>query len=364
MDNGKNKPSENLGEIDELLNDFDRQKEKHIESFGEIELPKEEESNKKSGSKHGFHKNRKDGESTEKSKKKFSFSFKNLIPKDKAKRKKLIIGAVCVVAAAGIVAGSVLIYDNATTGYLKPYEEKYPDVKFPVGIKAEYCDYYALHQNMTGYISIPDCDYADYILPENVTTQNPTLDGSNSTGTLDFNTVVYINSKKCNLESAYKDMSAYLKSEQKITYSTLYEDYEFNVIGAFYTNTNPADDNGYCFPYNFTKQMTGASFNNYIDRITSRFLYNTGYELSYKNDRLITVATDSDFMENTKFVVIGVLNGEKQTEAEVNNSVHYPQAWYDANGKTNPYRFADEWYPTVFTDDKQEETSVQSQKDF
>lgn len=361
MDDNKNKPSENLGEIDELLKDFGKQKEKHIESFGEIELPKEEEGKKKNGLKISFHKSKKAEENDEK---KAKFSFKNLIPKDKAKRKKLIIGAVCVVAAAGIIAGSVLIYDNATTGYLKPYEEKYPDVSFPVGIKAEYCDYYALHQNMTGYISIPDCDYNDYILPESVQTKTPTLDGKNSTDTLDFNTVVYINSDNCDLESAYKDMNTYLNSEQKIIYSTLYEDYEFNVIGAFYTNTIPSDDNGYCFPYNFTKQMTGASFNNYLDRLNSRCLYHTGYELSYNSDKLITIAADSDFMEDTKFVVVGVLNGEKQTQAEINDSVHYPQAWYDANGKTNPYRFADEWYPTVFIDENKEETSVQSQKDF
>lgn len=361
MDDNKNKPSENLGEIDELLKDFSKQKEKHIESFGEIELPKEKEGKKKSGIKISFHKNKKTDENSEK---KVKFSFKNLIPKDKAKRKKLIIGTVCVAAAAVIVAGSVLIYDNATTGYLKPYEEKYPYVQFPAGIKEEYCDYYALNQNMTGYISIPDCNYNDYILPENIKTETPTLDGSNSTDTLDFNTVVYINSGNCNLESAYKDMNTYLNSEQKIIYSTLCEDYEFNVIGAFYTNTDPADDNGYCFPYNFTKQMTGSSFNNYIDRLNSRLLYHTGYELSYNKDKLITIAANSDFMEGAKFVVVGVLNGEKQTEAEINDSVHYPQAWYDANGKTNPYRFADEWYPTVFIDENKEETSVQSQKDF
>lgn len=370
MDNDQNKfgttqengsKSGSSGEIDELLKEFSRQKEKHVESFGEIELPKED-IKKKSGARHTFHKSKK--ENDEKTEKKIRFNLKNLIPKDKKKRKKLVIGAVCIVAVIAIAGSAFAIYDNATTGYLKKYEKAYPGVNFPTGIKAEFCDYYAIHQNMKGYISIPDCGYAEYILSEDSVTKNPTLDKDNSADSLDFNTVVYINDASCDLESVYANMNSYLSSSQKITYSTLYEDYEFNVIGAFYTNTDPADDNGYCFPYNFTKQMTGASFNNYEDRLVHRFLYNTDYKLSYNSDNLITIAADSDFMKNSKFVVVGVLNAEKQTEAKENDSVHYPQAWYDANKQTNPYRFSSQWYPTVFTDKTQEETSVQSQKDF
>ena len=110
--------------------------------------------------------------------------------------------------------------------------------------------------------------------------------------------------------------------------------------------------------------MTPISFNDYTDRLYHRFLYETEYKLRYDTDQILTVVTDSQRMPGFEFVVVCALGAPAQSSAVPNDSVHYPQAWYDARGEINPYRFSDPWYPTVYIDDSEEETSIQSEKDY
>lgn len=351
MKNEKN----NFDNIDELLEDFGKQKEKHMDSFGAIESP--EKSNRQLEAE-AFLNSGKD--STSKKERKSLRKLKINLDISKHNKKKIIIAVCAVVAAAAVVFGAIGIANHSKTAYLKPYMEKYPGIAFPQGIQERFCDYYATHANTVGYIEIPDCDYKDYVLKRNDT--NPFLDKSNSTNELDFNTVIYINSELADLEKAYSSKDAYLNASQKINYSTLFEDYEFNVIGAFYTNSDPADDSGYCFPYNLTKDMTGKSLNSYTDRLVHRFIYNTEYSIT-SEDKLITLAAKSDFMPNFRFVVVGALNAEKQAGAEENSRIHYPQVWYDNNGTTNPYRFSSEWYPEIY-DKENDKIIQQTAKDF
>ncbi len=241
--------------------------------------------------------------------------------------------------------------------------EKYPNVNFPEGIRENFCEQYAKTPSTTGYISIEACGYSSYVAQSEATSL-PSLDFSNRTDGLDFNTVIHIPSGACDLESAFGSAESYLASPQKITYSTLYEDYEFTVISAFYTNKDPQDDSGYVFPYDVTQQMTPLSFNDYKDRLYHRFLYETDYDINYKEDNLLTIATNSDFMQNFEFVVVCALGAPAQDNAQPNSSVHYPQVWYDARGEINPYRFSSKWYPTIYTDKSEEETSVQSENDY
>ena len=69
-------------------------------------------------------------------------------------------------------------------------------------------------------------------------------------------------------------------------------------------------------------------------------------------------------MQDFEFVVVCALGAPAQDNAQPNSSVHYPQVWYDARGEINPYRFSSKWYPTVYTDKSEEETSVQSENDY
>lgn len=346
---------DNLDNIDELLADFGKQKAKHVDSFGAIEPP--EKSQRQLAAEASA-----DAEKNETGRKKKSIKKTEIkkIDISRLNKKKIIISVCAVVAAVAVVFGSIGIANYTKTAYLKPYKEKYPGITFPQGIEERFCDYYATHVNTVGYIELPDCDYKDYVVKSSDI--NPFIDKSNSTEELDFNTVIYINSELVDLEKAYSTRGAYLNAGQKIYYSTLFEDYEFNVIGAFYTNSNPADDSGYCFPYNVTKNMTGKSFNAYEDRLTHRFIYNTEYSIT-SEDKLITLAAKSDFMPDFRFVVVGVLNAEKQTAATENSRIHYPQVWYNNKGAENPYRFSSEWYPEIY-DEKTDKTIQQSAKDF
>ncbi len=299
---------------------------------------------------------RKDGENKEKINPKRFFL--------KIKKSKALSALFIIVVAAAVALCSVGIVNFAKTAYLRPYMHKYPSVSFPEGIEERFCDYYGQHPETVGYIEIPDASYSEYILSEN-NHLNPVLDKSNVRKGLDFNTVVYLTSPQADIESCYAASGNYLKSTQKVTYSTLYESYDFNIIGTFYTNSNPEDDLNYCFPYNVTKEMTAKSLEAYTDRLYHRFLYNTDYEIS-SDDKLITICAKTDFMPDMLFVAVGVLDGDTQTTANENNAVHYPQVWYDQNNKTNIYRFASKWYPQIKTTDENgaESVSQQSSEEF
>lgn len=376
----KDKNINKADEIDELLGDYKKQKEEREKNFGKIDFDKPAEKPRSIKPTHSAAKSEKVGKKdTAKSKKsgeKKKFSFKGTAKKFKSgaikakefiktkKGKKIIISCVSVICAAAVVVGTVVGINYQRTAYLRPYMEKYPDVVFPEGIREKYCKQYAQVPSTTGSISIEACGYSSYVVQSKAKSSLPSLDFSNSTDGLDFNTVIHIPTGACDLESAFGSAKSYLASSQSITYSTLYEDYEFTVIGAFYTNKDPQDDGGYVFPYNVTQQMTPLSFNDYKDRLYHRFLYNTDYEINYKEDKLLTIATDSDFMQNFEFVVVCALGAPAQDSAQPNSSVHYPQVWYDARKEINPYRFSSKWYPTVYTDESEEETSIQSENDY
>ena len=341
MNDNEKKPLDEGQDIASLLADFSRQKQEHTDNFGTLEPPVK-------------------GKEKPAEEKTFS---ENNAPKIKAekkkKRKRIIIIAIAVIGAVAAIAGIICGVSYSKTAYLKPYQQQYPDVKFPEGIRKEYCEQYALQTSTRGYLKIPACNYDSYVFNSSKT--YPVLDKNCSARDLDFNTTVYITNPAIDLESAFSTADAYLNSEQSIEFSTLYKDYKFNVIGAFYTNSLPQDDAGYVFPYNLNLCPVGSDFDNYTDRLYHRFLYNTDYAIT-RDDKLLTIASKSDFMPNFRFVVVAVMDGEAQAAATPNNKVHYPQVWYDENNQQNPYRFADQWYPTVL--DKNEKPSQQAAENF
>ena len=48
----------------------------------------------------------------------------------------------------------------------------------------------------------------------------------------------------------------------------------------------------------------------------------------------------------------------KYDKATVNEKPFYPQAYYDEQNTDNPYKFTAKWYPTLYTDEKHEKTTV------
>lgn len=269
----------------------------------------------------------------------------------KAKRIILIVLAVILAAVIGAVAVS-----HAKTAYLKPYEAKY-GITFPKGIAEDMCDAYGSDQSTVGSISVGDGD--KIILSETLNAlQSHTDYGTKLDSEQQFK-AVSVTQDSTNIESEYFTADAYVNSSQKVSVSDLYgKENTYQVVAAFYVNTNSLDDNGYVFPYNLYGDLTEDSFDEYEDKIYSRALYHTEYDLNY-NDSFLTVSTQSKVYDYCNFVILCKKTDpdfEKITGTTPNERIHYPQKWYDDNGENNPYWLASKWHPTVYTDKKHTQT--------
>ena len=279
--------------------------------------------------------------------------------------KQLAIFLAAIVAVSGAIVGGYRLYDYSKVAYLKPYQQKYPDVQFPQGILENMCGAYGENQTVVGRLQIADTDTDKYA------TYQRTKDfvfAQHSYGVTDTQQFLAVDINGAgDIESVYSTGDGFLNSTQLITYSTLFEKNTYKVIAAYYTNLNPMDDRDYTFPYSVYGNMTEKSFNAYVDKIESRRLYDTGYTFNYA-DRFITVSASSDFMTDFKFVIVGVLVDEekfvKSETAVANENVHYPQIWYDVKFLENPYRFSKKWYPEIYTDSSKTSTKTLTADDF
>lgn len=253
--------------------------------------------------------------------------------------KKVLIPFLAVVLIIALVFGISFAVGYSKTAYLKPYQEKYKTVKFPDGILEQYCDIYGENPSTVGYIKS-----ADLSLDRPVTkseTAGVTKDASQ------FNYVVYLDGN--DLEKCYNTADAYNSSSKEFYYSDLFGEYTFQVIGAYYTNTKPDDDNGYVFPYNVTEVMTFESKNQFVDRSKSRFLYTVECLELTRQDTLLTLSCPADGKKDYRFVAVAKAVDKCNTDlkAKPTANPHLTQAEYDTLGKENPYRFSGEWYPEI-----------------
>lgn len=292
----------------------------------------------------------------------------NSIPKIKAWAKKVftkqvIIALVSIVAVIAAVIGGVKLYEYSKIAYLKPYQEKYK-IEYPVGILKQFCDPYGKNQHIVGNVEITDTKtkkYVTYQITKNYAYSHTGTDVNKDQQFRAIDVTGY-----SDLESVYSTAKGYVDASQLITFNTLFEENQYKVVAAFYTNTNAEDDMGYIFPYNAYGTMTEKSFKAYADRINSRSLYYTGYEMNME-DEFLSVSVDSDFMKDFKFVVLCVKTDkhfEKSTKTSPNKKIHYPQAWYDQNKKENTYRFAAHWYPEIYTNAEKTKTKKLTMDDF
>ncbi|MGN1203201.1 MAG: hypothetical protein ACI4RF_07875, partial [Eubacterium sp.] len=235
--------------------------------------------------------------------------------------KKTLAVIIAVAAVIAIIFGIKAAVEQSKIAYLKPYESKYPDVEFQVGMLEKYCDMLGENPDTVGYIEIPDIDLKS---PVSSDTQSFPYAQSCTEGASQFNYVVYLNDNS--LEKIYSTAEAYNNSSGYITYSDLFNDYSFKIVGAFYTNTAAEDDNGYIFPYNVTEKMTTESANEYVSRLESRFIYSTAANIT-RQDTLLTISCPTDYRKDFRFVVIGVMreNADDKSAATEKSNVHYPQ---------------------------------------
>ncbi len=288
--------------------------------------------------------------------------FKGLAARLKLLGKRTKIITCACIAAVLAVAIAVTAVSTSKTAYLRQYKKDYPDADFPSGIREAFCEQYAEQSATVGKIAIAGCEYSGWILSTK-SIGNAELDKNCSADEPDWITTVYL-PQTVNIEKVFSSADSYIKTAQSVVYSTLFNDYNYNIIGAFYVNSNAEDDGGYVFPYNTSQKMTGSSFSEFSDQLSHRFIYNTDYKLKYNKDKLIMLVGSSSVYPDFKLVAVGVLNGKAQVNAKANDQIQYPQAWYNKNNQSNPYRFSIGWYPTVYSDSSEKETAVLSARDY
>lgn len=289
-------------------------------------------------------------------------SFKDI--SKKLFSKKVAIVLIAIIGAAALCFGGVKVYQFAKVAYLKPYEKQY-GIEYPIGIAKEFCDDYGKDQSLSGRLTIPDTQ-SESLVYSTEKDGVPLLEkGSSVSEEQQFRSIA-LSSDFSDLESVYSTPDGFLKASQEVTFKTLFEEDRYRVIAAFYTNTDPADDKGYVFPYYCYGNMTEKSFKQYIDKIQSRRLYDTGYELT-PEDSILTLSVDSDTVENFRFVIVCVkAEGffKKSETAEPNERIHYPQKWYDLNSQENPYYLAGKWFPEIYTDAERTQKQKLTAEDF
>lgn len=243
---------------------------------------------------------------------------------------------------------------------------KYPNVTFAPDMLIKYAELYAANQDMAGWITINNTGIDlplvqgtdnDYYLRRNLYKKYteygvPFFDYRNDLYFLNRNTVVYghnmrYSDKIFGMLENYKTVDGFKKAPL-IQCNTIYEDYTWKVYAVFITNSEPADDNGYVFPYNFI-QLDDATFTQYIEQVNKRALYTTGVDIN-ASDNILTLSTCCYDFDSAKIVVVArLLRDGESTQvdtslAKANPNPKYPQAWYTAKNKTNPYEGDAKWY--------------------
>ena len=285
---------------------------------------------------------------------------------------------LCVLAAAVVIVAVVFGVRAANERKIADTEEKY-GVTIADGMQTDHIEEYAANQDFVGRLSIAgsDIDYNVYQGDDNLyyATRDENarnnesgsvyMDWRASTDPQSRNTVLYASNAYFGaLESMYATPEACAENPV-ITFNTLYQNAEYKVVGAFYTNADKAADNGKMFPY-AVANLTDDAMIEFRTNLSSRLLYTTGRDILL-SDKVLMLSAASDLFDSACFVVVAVqmTSGDSNKldadDCTVNENVYYPQAYYDKTGAQNPYATASQWYPTVQLDG--EDTSRLNDKD-
>ena len=240
------------------------------------------------------------------------------------------------------------------------------DVVYPEGMLAKYASLYAANDDLRGWISIPGFEINlpiaqgtnnSYYLKKDIYGKYtrygvPFFDyRMDNFTTLHRNTVIYGHNMRHDdlifgmLEN-YRDINGF-RQAPVIECNTIYGDHTWFVYAVFISNSDKEDDNGYVFPYNFI-DVGDAKFAQYIEEIDKRKLYTTGVDINV-NDKILTLSTCAYDFDDARLVVVARERREGESiavdtsKAYKNNDPKFPQAWYDAYGKTNTHANETRW---------------------
>lgn len=95
----------------------------------------------------------------------------------------------------------------------------------------------------------------------------------------------------------------YFEAHPTITFSTLYEEQTFEIIGVFRSQVYNENTKDFAF-YNYIRIENKEQFDTYVRGIKSQSLYDTGVT-AYYGDKLLTLSTCEYSKENGRLVVVG-----------------------------------------------------------
>lgn len=246
-------------------------------------------------------------------------------------------------------------------------KEENPKTKYPEGMLAKYAQLYAINNDLAGWISIPGLDINlpiakgkdnRYYTKRDIYRKRTSYGVSffdyrtNDLKNLSRNTVVYGHNMRHDdyifgmLEN-YREIKGGFAQSPAIECNTIFGDHVWFVYAVFISNSKRSQDNGYLFPYNFL-EADDERFAEYIKEIDKRKLYTTGVDINAR-DKILTLSTCCYDFEGARLVVVarerraGESLNVDVSKAFYNENPKYPQAWYDANKKTNPYAEDRRW---------------------
>lgn len=237
---------------------------------------------------------------------------------------------------------------------------------FPEGMLAKYSSLYAANDDLRGWISIPGFEINlpiaqgkdnNFYLKKDIYGKYtrygvPFFDYRiTDFKNLHRNTVIYGHNMRHDdlifgmLEN-YREINGF-RQAPVIECNTIYGDHTWFVYAVFITNADKSDDNGYVFPYNFIDVGDGK-FRDYIEEIDRRKLYTTGVDIAV-TDRILTLSTCAYDFDDARLVVVARERREGESiavdtsKAYKNEDPKFPQAYYDAYGKTNTHANDPRW---------------------
>lgn len=180
---------------------------------------------------------------------------------------------------------------------------------------------------------------------------NPFIDYRNDMNIDDTNTIIYGHNMRDSqlfgeLLDIYKN-SQTASNYKIIKLKTPKSVHKYAIIGAFYTNSEPKDDNGYVFEYN-SPNLDEGDYADFLAQLEQRYIFTSGVDVNM-SDKLLTLSTCAYQFKNERFVVVAreLRNGESENSIKFNfedvNNPRYPDKWYKVNHKNNIYKNLPKW---------------------
>lgn len=229
-----------------------------------------------------------------------------------------------------------------------------PDVIMPDGYLKKFSSLYKDNTDIAGWIKISgtQLDYPvmqaednDFYLRRTFYKKNnkygvPFVDYRCDIKNLGDNTVVYghnMGNNDYQMFGSLKNYTGrnkldYIKEHNIISFDTIYKEMNWKIVSVFITNTKP--EHGEVFSYNnFVGTQSESSFNEFVDEIRKRSLFDMPVDVAY-GDKLLTLSTCTYEFTDARLVVVArlVRDGESTeidtSQIKINEDPLFPPIWY------------------------------------